>query len=121
MSLDAKKLKKRFERILAFKRNPFLNPDFSMKEFSRLLGVNRTYVSQFIHMEYNTSFPYLVRDVRLKHAEKLMNEHPEMLLNDVLKASGFTNDTSFRRAFKHKYGCLPSAVRHQKLDSQSED
>lgn len=118
MSFDAKKLTKRYERILKFKRNPFLDQNFSMKEFCRLLGVNRTYVSQFIHTELNTTFPHLVRDIRLQQVEKLMDEHPESLLNDILRACGFSNDTSFRRAFKEKYGCLPSETRQKKLDSQ---
>lgn len=120
MSYDAKKLTKRFEKILTFKRNPFLTPGFSMQEFSKLLGVNRTYVSQFISSELNTTFHYLVRDIRLQHAEMLMSQNPEMLLNDILKACGFANDTSFRRAYKDKYGCLPSETRQQRINSPEE-
>lgn len=109
MSYNAKVLRKKYQRICNAKRNPFLSPDFSMEEFGLLLGVNRTYVSQFVNTEFGMSFHYLVRSHRLEHAEKLMREHPEMKLLDVLHASGFANDTSFRRAYKDKHGRLPSA------------
>lgn len=111
MSYDAKKLTKRYNKILASKKNPFFNPDFSMEHFGNLLGVNRTYVSQFVNNELGTSFHHLVRKIRLERVEQILNEHPELKLNEVLSECGFANDTSFRRAFKDKYGCLPSHMR----------
>lgn len=120
MGYDAKVLIRKYKKILASKKNPFFNKEFSMEEFGKLLGVNRTYVSQFVNKELGLSFHHLVRSVRLDRAEQILRECPERKLNEVLLECGFANDTSFRLAFREKYGALPSHVRREYREAKQQ-
>lgn len=56
------------------------------------------------------TFRTLVNDVRLEHAEQLLKEtHKPISL--IARAAGFTNDSSFARAFSQRTGVSPSAFR----------
>ena len=57
--------------------------------------------------------PDFVRDLRLEYACKLFAEQPDMSVNDVAVASGFSNNTVFGRDFKRKYGVTPTQYRSQ--------
>ena len=56
----------------------------------------------------------LVRELRLNHAVRLLNEKPELTIEQVCMASGFSNTVSFNRSFKAKYGMTPSGFRETK-------
>lgn len=64
--------------------------------------------------DYN-SLPDFIRNCRLEHACELLTSHPEMSINDVMTASGFSNLSVFSRNFKNKYDLTPSAYRREQL------
>lgn len=53
----------------------------------------------------------LVRELRLDHAVRLINEQPDLTVEQVCQASGFANADTFTRNFKTKYGMTPTAYR----------
>ena len=48
-----------------------------------------------------------------EYAQRLMREHPEMLLADVAEESGFSNEQSFFRTFKARTGLTPQEWKAQ--------
>lgn len=53
-----------------------------------------------------TSFTSLVEHMRIERACQLLNEK-KLLIKDISAAVGYSNDNSFRRAFKRVMGITP--------------
>ena len=93
----------------------FLNPNFDRQTLIDRTGLSKERIgTAFSHGSEYERLTTLVRKLRLNHAVRLMNEHPEMSLEQVCLASGFSNATSFRRSFKEKFGISPSEFRETK-------
>lgn len=87
--------------------NLYLDPNFNRQTL-----INRTGLSkERINYEEITA---LVRELRLNHAVRMMNENPELTIEQVYQASGFTSTDTFSRNFKAKYGMTPTAYRETK-------
>ena len=52
-----------------------------------------------------------IRELRLDYAVRLMNEQPELSVEQVSQASGFTSADTFTRNFRTKYSMTPTAYR----------
>ncbi|MBQ9398994.1 MAG: helix-turn-helix domain-containing protein [Bacteroidales bacterium] len=82
--------------------------DLRIDDVASALATNRTYVSTILNNISGISFSDLVNGHRVRHAQTLIREHPEMLLADVADASGFSSITTFRRNFKAVTGMNPA-------------
>lgn len=87
---------------------PYLNKDFRLLDLMQVLPLNRTYLSQFIHAEYDCTFYQFVTNYRIEEAKRLMREHPEMKLQEIAEQSGFSSATVFSRIFSRETGSTPS-------------
>ena len=93
----------------------YLNPLFDRQTLIDRTGLSKERIgAAFSHGGEHTRLTTIVRELRLNYAVHLMNEHPEMSLEQVCLASGFSNATSFRRSFKEKFGISPSEFRETK-------
>ena len=93
----------------------YLNPLFDRQTLIDRTGLSKERIgAAFSHSSEHARLTALVRELRLNHAVRLMNEHPEMSLEQICLASGFSNATSFRRSFKEKFGISPSEFRETK-------
>ena len=87
---------------------PYLNKDFRLVDLMQVLPLNRTYLSNFIHAEYNCTFYQFVTNYRIEEAKRLMHEHPEMKLQEIAEQSGFSSATVFSRIFSRETGKTPT-------------
>jgi AraC-like DNA-binding protein len=87
---------------------PYLNPDFRLIDLQQVLPMNRTYLSQFIHAEYNCSFYQFVGHYRVEEAKRMMREHPDMKIATVATRCGFSSPVVFTRIFSAFTGKTPS-------------
>ena len=71
------------------------------------LATNKTYVSAMLNNMSGESFTSMITRYRVSYAQKLLREHPEMLLDEVSDESGFSSRTSFFRNFKAVTGMTP--------------
>lgn len=78
-----------------------------VSDLATRLGTNATYISACINGQAGKSFPELLNDYRLRQAQKLMAEQPDMLLTDIADECGFSNERSFFRTFKARTGLTP--------------
>lgn len=88
-------------------QKPYLNPEFKLMDLREVLPMNRTYLSQFINDTYGCPFYQFVNRYRIKEAQRLMHEHPDMRLSDVATRSGFKSRESFARTFTQVTGLSP--------------
>ena len=71
------------------------------------LATNKTYISAILNNLSGEKFTSLITRYRIEYAQRLMREHPEMLLDEVADESGFSSRTSFFRSFKALTGMTP--------------
>ena len=81
--------------------------DLRITDLASELATNKTYVSLLLNNVSGGSFTDIVNGYRVRNAQLLMREHPEMLLDDVAADSGFSSYTSFYRNFKSITGMTP--------------
>ena len=86
---------------------PYLNPEFRLMDLRQILPMNRTYLSQLIHIQYDCNFYQFVTKYRIEEAQRLMTAHPDMKVQDVAEQSGFSSPVVFSRVFTREVGTTP--------------
>ena len=86
---------------------PYLNPDLRLMDLCEVLPMNRTYLSQFIHDEFDCSFFQFVNRYRIEEAKRLLREEPSLTIEQVALRSGFSSRISFTRVFTNETGLSP--------------
>ena len=87
---------------------PYLNPAFRLNDLRQVLPLNRTYLSQLINSEYSCTFYQFVTKYRIEEAKRLIQEQPEMKMQDIAEHCGFSSPTVFARIFARETGKTPS-------------
>jgi len=92
----------------------FKQHDLSLSDFVSHLGVNRSYISNYINNELNLSFSDFINMYRLSHAQILIKDFGDTLtLSEIWEQSGFSSESSFYRVFKRMVGITPLAWKKQ--------
>lgn len=100
----------------------YLREGIKMDEVARMLGTNRTYLSQMMRDYYNTTFSTYMNRLRIEEAKSLLHSstHDKQLkLQDIAYKSGFTSISSFNKVFKEQTGMTPSEWLSQSAVSSS--
>ena len=87
---------------------PFLNQNFRLTDLRQVLPLNRTYLSRFIHAEYDCTFYQFVTNYRIEEAKRLMREKPDLRIREIAEQCGFSSPTVFGRVFARETGQTPT-------------
>ena len=87
---------------------PYLNPEFRLNDLRQVLPLNRTYLSRFIHAEYDCTFYQFVTNYRIEEAKRLMREKPDLRIREIAEQCGFSSPTVFGRVFARETGQTPT-------------
>lgn len=98
-----------FDRVFNEKQI-YLNPLLNINDLAKELGTNRTYVSNYINQQLNTTFYDYVNSWRVKKAIVLL-ETTNLSLQEIATKSGFNSISSFRRYFVSRMGQTPSSYK----------
>lgn len=90
----------------------YLRKDLRITDVAAELATNKTYVSALLKNLSGEKFTSMITRLRVEYAQKLMREHPDMLLDDVADESGFSSRTTFFRSFKSITGMTPQEWRN---------
>lgn len=102
-------------RDLIEREQMFLNPNFERQTLINLTGLSKERIgAAFAQGSGHERLTSLVRELRLDYAVRLMNEKPELSIEQVCQSSGFANADTFTRNFKAKFGMTPTAYRETK-------
>lgn len=97
-------------RDLIEREQLFLDPNFERQTLVNLTGLSKNRIgAAFAQGSDHERITSLVREMRLDYAVRLMNEQPELSIEQVRVASGFTSADTFTRNFRTKYGMTPTA------------
>lgn len=96
---------------------PYLNENFRLKSVGERFPLNRSYISRIFNEGYGKSFSIVVRDYRLREAERLLRDEPQATIAQVAERCGFSSSSSFIRAFTGTHdGMTPKQYRDKLVD-----
>ncbi len=81
--------------------------DLRIQDVASELATNRNYISILLNNISGAGFTTLVNGYRIRHAQQILREHPDMLLDDVAEQAGFASRSTFFRNFKAQTGMTP--------------
>jgi ligand-binding sensor domain-containing protein/DNA-binding response OmpR family regulator/nitrogen-specific signal transduction histidine kinase len=102
-SLDEKLIRKAIE----YTETNISNPDFSVEELSRELGMSRVHLYKKLSSLTGKTPIEFIRIIRLKRAAQLLKES-QLTVSEIAYEVGFNNPKYFRKYFKDEFGVLPS-------------
>lgn len=86
----------------------YLNKDISRSVVSCILGCSQHTLTKMLdEIEPELSFPDYIRNLRIKHAIKLIKDNPNISVQQVADESGFYSLSAFERSFKAVTGMTP--------------
>ena len=90
----------------------FLKPDFGRQTLIEHTGLSKERIgAAFAQGSDSVSLPAYVRELRLDYAVRMMNDQPDIAVELISQASGFTNADTFSRNFRAKYGMTPTTYK----------
>ena len=91
----------------------YLEDHFTMSDLVKRMNTNKAYLSEVIaHSEYG-SFYQLINTLRIDHACRMLSENPNLKMEQVALASGFSSGSAFSQVFKRIKGISPSEYLHK--------
>ena len=86
----------------------FLKKGLSKDDLARAVHSNSRYISDCINRKAGCSFIEYVNDYRIRYAQQLLYENPDMRLSEISEESGFSSEVTFYRNFKARTGQTPN-------------
>lgn len=90
------------------KTDGYVQQGLTIKELSKILYTNRTYLSAYIKTTYKMIFREWITSLRLEYAKNILKEHPEINIQKLAESSGFLSQSNFIKLFSEKEGCTPA-------------
>lgn len=102
-SLDEKLI----ERAVNIIEEKMSDPDFTVEELSKMLGMSRVYLYKKILALTGKTPIEMIRVMRLKRASQLLGRS-QLSVSEIAYQVGFNNPKYFTKYFKEEYNMLPS-------------
>ena len=107
--LKQKKNLDRLSKVTAYMKENY-NRDLSQKEVANHFGFTPAYLSRMFKQYAQVGYRTYLMDLRVKYAlRELMNSDRQ--ISEIAMDNGFADSRAFAKAFKKRYGCLPSEYR----------
>jgi AraC-like DNA-binding protein len=104
------------EHIFSLMLENFDNPDFSLEDAARSIGLSKFHFSRFLKEQTGRGFHNHLTWIRLRQAETFLVESDQPV-TDVAFRCGFQSLSTFNRLFKSYTGTNPSSYRSGKISS----
>ncbi|MCR4995152.1 MAG: helix-turn-helix domain-containing protein [Bacteroidales bacterium] len=85
----------------------FIRQHLRLTDIAVDLGVSTTTLSNCISRQRHCTFTQLITEYRVRHAQQLLRQNPEMKIYSIYNESGFTSESTFFRCFKSVTGLSP--------------
>ena len=90
---------------------PYLYKDFKLTDVSRILPLNRSYLSRIFNEGLGQSFSDVVRGYRIDYSKKLLLDHPDLSISRISEICGFSSNSTYERTFVKTEGITPKQYR----------
>ena len=98
------------------KTDGYVQQGLTIKELSKILYTNRTYLSAYIKTTYKMTFREWITSLRLEYAKNILKKHPEINIQKLAESSGFLSRSNFIKLFSEKEGCTPAKWKKAKRE-----
>lgn len=107
-------------RVIASIRKNIENPEFSVEELSREVGISRVHLNRKLKETMNISPSNLIRSIRLKQAAYLLIKN-KVNISEVAYKVGFSTHSYFSNSFHDYFGMTPKEFAAQYTDCTDEE
>ena len=110
-SIRQKRHLDRLSLITSYMKNHY-DQDISLESVAKEFGYSATYLSRMFNRYANVSYKTYLLNLRTEFGmrEMMNTDHS---LNEIALNNGFPDSRSFTKAFRKRYGCLPSDYRRK--------
>ncbi len=116
-SLNNKDKSRIFDKIENYLSNPnnIRDQELNLGKLARNIEEKKYHISQTLSEKYSTSFNDLINEKRIQYSKTLLlnSDYDHLKILAVALESGFTNKTTFNRAFVKFNACTPSEFRNK--------
>ena len=107
-------------KVIAIIRKNIENPDFSVEELSREVGMSRVHLNRKLKETMNISPSNLIRSIRLKQAAYLLINN-KVNISEVAYKVGFSTHSYFSNSFHDYFGMTPKEFTAQYMNCTDEE
>jgi YesN/AraC family two-component response regulator len=91
----------------------FTDINLSQQSIASTVKLSSAYIGKLFKESYNMSITEYMNEVRLNHAQKLL-EGDSYTISEIMDKCGYANQSYFFRLFKGKVGTTPKEYRMKK-------
>lgn len=91
----------------------YLNPNLSLAQLAKRAGCTQAQASQVLNDKLSKSFNTYVNEYRVKEAQLILSDEPQLNLDIVAQRCGFNASSTFFSTFKKISGQTPASFRAQ--------
>src|SRR5690606_6660735 len=100
------------QKVLAYIDKHIQDSDLKIEDVCRAIGLSRAQLYRKMKALTGYTMNDLIKEIRLKRAQQLLKDN-KFQINEVAYMVGFNDPEYFRKTFKTKIGCSPSAYAKQ--------
>lgn len=97
------------------KNKKYLGHEVGIEILGRDLGINRTYISNYINDTYNCNFNTWLHRMRVEDAKRIITEKPELSMGQVAIMTGYNDQAHFSKQFKYVMGISPMKWKKERM------
>ena len=95
------------------KEKKFTQKDISVNEIAQSLDVNRSFLQYYFRTYMQTDFRTWRSELRVREAQSIFKENPDISLEKVREQVGFNHRANFHQQFQKITGLTPSQYKQQ--------
>jgi len=104
-----RELRRRIEKLMD-EEKIFLQNGLKISDLAEQLCCNRNYIYRAINVEMGISFAEYVNKKRVDYAKQMIEQKPDLQMNELYMRVGFSSSSSFYRCFRLFEGCTPKEL-----------
>lgn len=108
----------RLSTITAYIRDNYTK-EMSLESLAEIFGYSPAYLSRMFQKYAKINYKTYLQNIRVEYAYKEL-ANTENTISDIAVNNGFPNSKAFSKAFKNKYGYLPSEYRKSRKRQKSD-
>lgn len=101
------------QKVLTYIERHIQDSDLKIEDVCKAIGLSRAQLYRKMKALTGYTMNDLVKEIRLKRAQQLLQDN-KFQINEVAYMVGFNDPEYFRKTFKTKFGCSPSAYAKNK-------
>lgn len=101
-------------------KKEYLKHDISIEKLGKKLGINRTYVSNYINDTYNVNFNTWIHGMRIAKAKEMIIENPDISMGQIAIMTGYIDQAHFSKQFKLTAGKSPIKWKKEQTEEHKE-